>query len=288
MIIMKRPILLLVLPALFTLTTLRSHAQGLSFFLMGGYGIGADKSQYYSWAFSDLDQGPVSYNQFPMTNIREINGLEYSEQVQSLSYASGGRVALGMDYMMTPYVGFGVTGEYLLGRTISSEKNTANDFIRVESFARAFAIRPSVVLTAGSEKINPFIRLGAAFAFPRIKSTAERGQPTALVLKDEVYGGTAFGFSGSLGAKYTLSDRVDLFAEAEYSLMRYTPKTRQINLFTLNGVDIIDKNYENRTIELSDNATFNEIKIEEKKQKSRIQPFSSLSFNLGLAFNIGK
>lgn len=288
MIVMKRLILLFILLLLFILPALPSSAQGFSFFLKGGYGIGADKSQYYSWAFSDLDQGPVSYNQFPMTNIREINGLEYSEQVQSLSYASGGRIGIGMDYMLSPYIGLGVTGEYLLGRTIASEKNTTNDFIRVESFAQAFSVRPSVILTAGSEKINPFIRLGASFAFPKIKSTAERGSPTALSLKDEVYGGTAFGFSGSLGAKYTLSDRVDLFAEAEYSLMRYTPKTRQITSFTFNGVDIVDQNYKNSTIALSDNATFNEIKIEEKKQKSRIQPFSSLSFNLGLAFNIGK
>lgn len=285
---MKRLILLFIL-SIFSLTTApRSYAQGFSFVLKGGYGIGADKSQYYSWAFSDLDQGPVSYEQFPMSNLKEINGIEYSEGIQSVSYAAGGKIGIGMDYMLTPFVGFGILGEYLFGKSISSEKNTNADLIMVKSHAQTFSIRPSVILTAGTEKINPFIRLGASFAFPKIVSTAEREQPTALLLQDEVSGGTAFGFFGSFGAKYTLSDLINIFIEAEYSLMRYTPKTRKILSFTFNDMDIIDQNYMYGNIELSDNATYDEIKTEEKKQKSRIQPFSSLSFNLGVSFNIGK
>lgn len=161
-----------------------------------------------------------------------------SEKVLTGSYGAGVRAGLSGGYEINKYISVEASFNYfhskqnLMTRTITTIQGTSTVVGTIQSngHVNAVDIAPSLVISPGYTKWNPYVRFG--FAVPlwgrlyivtdATATNSVPGQPATIVAqttlgrKEEVKPAITIGFQGAMGLTYTLNKRFGIFLETEY------------------------------------------------------------------------
>lgn len=173
-----------------------------------------------------------------------------SEKVLSGSYGAGVRGGLTFGYQMNQYLALEGTFNYyrskenLMTRNLTTIEgtNTVAGSVESRGYVNAVDFAPSLVISPGYEKFNPYVRFGLVVPLwgkMTIETDATRmsavpGQPAAVVAqttihrKEKIDPHPTLGYQGALGATYAVSPRLDIFLEAEYRNIAVKSKSKEI------------------------------------------------------------
>ncbi|WP_126246348.1 outer membrane beta-barrel protein [Chitinophaga rhizosphaerae] len=212
----------------------------------GGYFFSVSPGQF-------PDVGPYPPRDI-RNNVNPASGAvtEVFEKVLTGSYGEGVRGGISIGYNFNKNVAIEGTFNYyhsknnLMTRNVSVFEGLNKDAARIESDGHVNAIdfAPSLVLSPGYEKFNPYVRFG--FVVPLwgrlfIETEAMRmSRPAGLPLpagamvrtdisrKEEIKPNPTIGFQGAMGFNYNVSRRIDVFAEAEYRNVPVRSKSKEV------------------------------------------------------------
>lgn len=176
-----------------------------------------------------------------------------SEKVLTGSYGEGVRGGLTFGWNINKYIALEGTFNYyqskknLMTRERTTVKGSEQEVGRVESkgYANAIDFAPSVVISPGYEKINPYVRFGVIVPLwgrLHIETGASRrgpvpGQPAAIIAQtsihreEEVKPNVTFGFQGAVGMIIPVGRKLDIFVEAEYRNVPSRGKEKEITAY---------------------------------------------------------
>lgn len=181
-----------------------------------------------------------------VTRVENISG----------SFGCGMSPGLAVDYNLTNNIQVGFAGDYVFGRTITTDKTTRGDS-ETETTASLSALRiaPRLSLsTALSDQMSWFARVGIDFVFmAKMKeessmpfSAFEDFLPDPSLFPDELLSGVstsstttgkfAPGIALQTGIHYRLSDRFGVQAAIEYRGYNFTTKHTELEIEDPNGI----------------------------------------------------
>lgn len=225
-----------------------AHAQSGKFYMKaaGGYFFSVSPGQ-----FPDVGPYPPR-DQHDAVNPATGATTTLSEKVLTGSYGEGVRGGLSFGYNFNQYVAVEGTFNYfhskknLMTRNLTTIQGTQTKVGGVESHGHVTAIdfAPSLVISPGFEKLNPYVRFGVVVPLwgrlyietdaSRSRTSAVPGQPATIVAqtdihrKEEIEPNPTIGFQGAMGVTYPLGKRFDLFAEAEYRNVPVKGKNKEV------------------------------------------------------------
>ena len=227
-----------------------------------------------------------------------------SENYKSINSSLGKGLNFGgsIGYMFNKNIGFELGLNYILGAAIKMEdisndtyidftgatqKNTSNYTSSTSS--NMFQIAPTLVLSTGFEKFNPYAKFGFVMGFGKVTSQSEStatnwGNSNRI---SEYSGGMGFGFTGSIGADYALNEKVSLFSELKFMSFSYAPKKGIITKYTQDGVDQLP----NMTTSQKETEFVKEFTVdgsndnEPSKQTKSYVPYNNIGLNFGVKFS---
>lgn len=221
-----------------------------------------------------------------------------SYEAKKLNFGKGINLDGAFGFMVNKNVGFELGLSYLLGgKTELTEKSTGPSSIdndKISFSSSMFRINPSVVLSAGFEKINPYAKFGLLVGFGSIKMASEfieTNVPTSTVtttkITHKLNGGLALGFNSAFGIEYLLNEKMAIFGELSLNNLTYAPKKGLITEYTVDGVDQLPNLTTNdKEIEFVDSYTFNSASpIPDSSPDVEIKenmPFNSFGLNFGI------
>ncbi|MGB0390507.1 MAG: hypothetical protein ACPGD5_02985, partial [Salibacteraceae bacterium] len=158
--------------------------------------------------------------------------------------------------------------------------------------ANMIRINPSVVISAGGEKLKPYAKVGVVFGFGSINykiTDTDGGDVTKMKLKTN--GGMAIGLSSSLGATFDLSDKLALFGEVNMINLSYAPKKGEYTEYSYNGEDELGNlTTSEKEFEFEDSVTYDYNNSPSDSEPSKVlkekMPFGSVGLNIGVRVNI--
>jgi len=236
----------------------------------------------------------------------------YSSSLKGVkgSYGTGMDFNFAFGYKLNKNFIIDLNFVYLLGKkfdtgqTYSYSAGTSSyvDNDVTTTSAKGFLINPSVIFSAGFGKAAPYARFGLVYGIPTITSkrnTYYNGDGVdSTIIKGEYKKGLALGFQGAVGMNWKLSEKLDLFTEVNFVGMTYYPGEFNIIQYDQGTgntkVDNIVNNLPN--IPVSQKSTIFEkqydpsiVNSDPTKPTTALResfPFSSLSIQVGIRFNI--
>ncbi len=198
--------------------------------------------------------------------LSEVDGVTTQDTETAVfgSLGSGINFGAGFGYMFNENFGAELGVNYLIGRQFitTSEENetntvagsggggsittTINGKDTDAMSANLLRINPSFVLVGNGDKIRPYAKFGVMLGFGKAMATSTEtgsysdGTNTGTyedVTTLEWSGGIGFGFSGAIGASYSLSDNMSLFAEMNMNNMSLAPSSLVITGSTGTATD---------------------------------------------------
>jgi hypothetical protein len=158
------------------------------------------------------------------------------------------------------------------------------------------SILPSIVITPGLDKINPYARfgfLGGVFGSVTEKFEGEGtiegiSYTEEYLLKD--YGGICIGAQSALGIEFKLNPVISIFAEAQLTALSYAPKKGEYITYEYNGEDVLD----NMDVKDKEWEYVKDLDLDEQipdtdpdKELAKTISFSNYGLMIGIKFNIG-
>ena len=181
-------------------------------------------------------------------------GTNAYEQI-SYSLGKGFNVGGALGYMFNEHIGAELGVSYLIGaESLSTYSNTEIDPFNSIPYSYAFEslisskmlrIIPSLVISAGGEKIKPYAKFGLVFGKGSVtieNSYQSSSSWDGISFETEISklsGGTALGLSSALGASIKLSDKMSFFGEINMINMSYAPTNGELIEATSNGVNTL-------------------------------------------------
>ncbi|ATL49158.1 hypothetical protein COR50_19360 [Chitinophaga caeni] len=229
--------------------TQMAHAQSGKFYMKvaGGYFFSVSTGEF-------PDVGPYP----PHDTHSEINPTNGSstvirEKVLTGSYGEGVRGGLTFGYTLNKNLSIEGTFNYfhsmknLMTRSLATIQGTSTVVGSIESRGHVNAIdfAPSLVVSPGYEKWNPYVRFG--FVVPlwgrlyintdASQTSAVPGQPATVVAQttikreEEIKPSPTIGFQGALGVSYSINSRFDIFLETEYRNVPVKSKSKEVTTY---------------------------------------------------------
>jgi hypothetical protein len=262
------------------------------------------------YAFPVNGESDILYNQSTIDyDNYQTNEHYYTQELEALNVSFGKGYTFGISggYMFNSYLGVDLGFSYLTnGRMYGEQKNhntyidnTGKTTITDNSYVSTtrsdfYRIVPSLVLTPGFEKFNPYLKVGVIMGFGTL-TMEHRGydfwQQADIYRLTEYSGGVSIGLNTQFGVSYELTDKWAIYAEGTFSGMSYSPQKLEVLAYVVNDVDqlpnmdraeketIFEKttSYDSRdnTYDPDSPRTFLAINM----------PMSSLGFNIGVKYN---
>ncbi len=220
-------------------------------------------------------------------NTSNNTATTYTASKGSLGKGFNAGVAFG--HMFTPYVGAEIGISYLVGAKTEASESQQNTYQADYSLsANMFRIVPAIVFSAGLEKFNPYARLGLVVGSSSIKySDAGNDDGGNFTNTQKLNGGLSMGFNGSVGASFSLNDKMSLFGELNMVSLSYAPEKSKLTEATRDGVDQLP-NYPTsyKEIEFVDSYSYDyrtpPPDTEPSKQLKQYFSYGSIGVNFGL------
>lgn len=280
-----------------SMTSMNAQENGLYLSLNGGYNFAA---------------GTIKGSAFDLVNKTKIvnlagSSVETNENI-ALSLGKGLNFGGAIGYMFNKNVGAELGFDYLIGgKTTGSDSETRNSTNfnssrknDSEISAKMLQITPSLIISAGMEKINPYAKFGMIIGSAKITSNRNRtntstfGGSTATTntfeTSTELLTNTGVGFKGALGVMFTVNSNISVFAELTSINMSLNLKSGTKTKDTTNGVDnLIGKSINDTQTVYEDTLTTNSPTTvnpnEPSKEATVSVPFSSFGINVGLKYS---
>ena len=219
-----------------------------------GYGFATDKQ------FWDVNttQNTMSSSTTETVNLSLGKGINF-----------GGAIGYNFNKNVGAEIGLG----YLLGgETTATDKQLNGDIDKKTISAKMLQIKPTLVISAGMEKINPYAKFGAIIGSGKI---------------------IELGLQGGLGLEYKLSENLGIFGELNLNSLSYSPKTSTKTKDETKTGGIVKNNligedtYDIKT-EYEDSITSSTSAPDKNSPRKKLkftQPFGSLVLNFGIKYN---
>ncbi|CAL1518241.1 outer membrane beta-barrel protein [Chitinophaga sp. MM2321] len=193
------------------------------------------------------------HTEYNPTNANPLDTL--SRKVLTGSYGEGVRGGLSVGYNINKYMAVEGTFNYfhskknLMTRNLTTIVGSGKELGGVEShgYVNAIDFAPSLVLSPGMEKVNPYVRFGVVVPlWGRLYIETDAYQlsapppsipvPGAMIQttihrKEEIKPNPTIGFQGALGVSFNVSPRFDIFVEAEYRNVPVKSKEKEITTY---------------------------------------------------------
>jgi hypothetical protein len=281
---MKKAILPVIL--LFVLSG-TSFSQGIYLRAGTGYGLPVATSTI----------GEVYHRTYDPANINNPNS--YSTKIVSASYGAGMNFNFAIGYKFNENFIFDLNVQYLLGSKFETSDNYVDmDFPGTETTtnttsAKGFLFNPAFIFSAGFGKAAPYGRFGVVVSSPTITDNEKYYYDLDGVNQYDriwVYNkGLSLGYSAAVGMNWKLSDKLDIYTEANFISMTYYPTEGEMTKYDYNGTDYLPNlyvyqkqiNFE-RTYDPQATTDFSKPSV----QAIRSFAFSSASVEVGIRFTI--
>jgi opacity protein-like surface antigen len=253
-------------------------AQKLYFTVNGGYALESNKTNLTG--------------EYILYNLTATSATNEKSEVFSFSLGKGVNFGGAVGYMFHKNIGAELGINYLIG-TETTGKGTSytGDFFSRSYKAKMLLFKPTLVISAGFEKINPYAKFGLLMSTGSVtkQSDSKNGANTSEQTT-KMDGGIGIGFTASAGISYGITPKIAIIGELNYNGLTYNPKKEQLTAIKRNGVDVLStlttsqKETEYTDILIDDGTPFDP----NKPSKSYFQnlPLSSLGFNIGLRYNL--
>ncbi|WP_394759392.1 outer membrane beta-barrel protein [Flavobacterium sp.] len=220
-----------------------------------------------------------------------------SFELVKLSLGKGLNFSGQFGYMFNKNVGAEIGVGYLIGSETTATNSDINSFNSNTSTntlkANQIQIKPTLVIAAGFEKINPYAKIGLVMGMSKTMYTNNEIDTNSFgtditYMEAEMTGGLMLGFRASAGLNYALNDKISLFAELTSINGKIKPTKGEITTYTENGVNVLpDFTYNDSHFEFIDEGTFTGPEPDSVAQKALRPNFSasSLGLNFGVAFH---
>jgi len=161
-----------------------------------------------------------------------------------LGSGMNGSVAFG--FMPCKYVGFELAiskfiGFLSRGDSVMKMLGGVNSEATVK--ANVLSLIPSVVVSAGLEKVNPYGRFGIMIGVLPVMRQFYKSERTSVHPPNEVEatheytGGVAIGFNATGGVSFKVNNLISMFAELNFTGMSYSPTESDLIRYDINDVD---------------------------------------------------
>lgn len=191
------------------------------------------------------------------TEFNPTAGMDtISRKVLTGSYGEGFRGGLSVGYNINRYLAVEGTFNYfhsrknLMTRQQTTLAGSGQELGHVEShgYVNAVDFAPSLVISPGLEKVNPYVRFGVVVPlWGRLYIETDANQisappaglpvppgsqiQTVISRKEEVKPNVTIGFQGALGVSFMVASRFDVFVEAEYRNVPVRSKEKEITRY---------------------------------------------------------
>ncbi|MEI6822370.1 MAG: outer membrane beta-barrel protein [Bacteroidota bacterium] len=257
-----------------------------------------------------LNLGSITYNNYVSYQISNTNYTSTNES-KGLSLGKGFNICGAFGYMFNKNIGTELGISYLFGASTIFTSNYyyldgTSTYLNKTYSSNMLRFNPSIIITSGFNKLNPYAKLGLIIGTGSIiidyedKEKYTTGNPnppynnivtdTIFFVSNKMNGGLAFGFNASVGVIYKLNDKISLFGEVNMINLCYAPTKGEIVKYTKNGQDILStltthtKETEYVDIYNYDPSITNSTDVPTKSTKFNM-PFGSIGINLGIRFN---
>ncbi len=243
--------------------------------------------------------GLNQYNGSSWSDEQQINNTLDNLTIKSQGLGGGFNINLAFGHMMSKYIGIEVGVNEFIGlnkkthntRTTTTG-NTSSTATQDEKMSgMMLQLVPTIIITPGLEKINPYARLGMilgilpsqTYGFDATDNTGSG------VYKEKNYGGIAAGFTAAGGVDYHLSGKMVLYAEMVFNGITYAPTKGKVTEATADGVDQLPT-YTTRDKEWTYEKTYDtkaNIPIGSADKRNKVSyNFSNVELNIGIKLNL--
>ncbi len=228
----------------------------------------------------------------------EFYSNSYSLKHEQIIFSFGKGLNFGADfgYMFNKNLGAEIGVSYLIGGNTISTLTQPNNSTEITVSSKMLRINPSLVITSGFEKINPYAKFGLILGsgYVILSSNQEISGFSGQQSNSEsikLSGGIAIGLTSGIGALYKINDKLSFFGELNMINLSYGPTKGIKTDFRIDGVDMLpslttrqkETEYLDSFTETSSNS--NPQDSEPSKKLKQKLPFGSFGLNLGLRVN---
>ena len=222
----------------------------------------------------------------------------YSLKHEQIFFSFGKGLNFGADfgYMFNKNLGAEIGVSYLIGGNTISTLTQPNNSTEITVSSKMLRINPSLVITSGFEKINPYAKFGLILGsgYVILSSNQEISGFSGQQSNSEsikLSGAIAIGLTSGIGALYKINDKLSFFGELNMINLSYGPTKGIKTDFRIDGVDMLpslttrqkETEYLDSFTETSSNS--NPQDSEPSKKLKQKLPFGSFGLNLGLRVN---
>jgi opacity protein-like surface antigen len=256
-----------------------STKNGLYFSFNTGYNFNASSA-------TDTNNS-IIYN----NSINGFNVISQKSEAINVSFGKGFNLGGAIGFMFNKNVGAELGINYLFGSQITTTSKSNDSSSEYNDYTRMLQFRPTIIISAGMDKLNPYAKFGFLVGTGSIESesTQKSGSNNAII-KATRDGGIAFGYHAGVGLSYKISEKIDLFGELTMVNMSYAPTKSKVTSATFNGVNrlselpVIEKE-----TEYVDSIDIVNVDANSNAPRKRLRfrvPFGSFGFNFGLKINL--
>jgi hypothetical protein len=222
----------------------------------------------------------------------------YSMKSEQINFSFGKGLNFGADfgYMFNKNLGAEIGVSYLIGGNTISTRTQPNYTSEMTISSKMLRINPSLVITSGFEKINPYAKFGLILGSGYVISSSNQeisgfsGQQSSYQ-SFKLSGGIAIGLTSGIGALYKINDKLSFFGELNMINLSYAPTKGIKTDFRIDGVDMLPSlTTRQKETEYLDSFTLtssnsNPPTSEPSKELKQKLPFGSFGLNIGLRVN---
>ncbi len=268
----------LVIAVVIILSTYSSFAQNFYAGLNGGYNWGSAS--------------------FASRNSTQVGNITTYDRVQ-ISLGQGVNMGASVGYKLNKFLGAEMGVSYLISSSITTEnKRTSGSTSTTNTLnfsSTMLSFIPTLLITPGFEKINPYAKLGLILGLGTFTRKSEDISSAPNLNSNNsstrLYnGGLAIGLISSFGAAYKINEAISLFGEFNLINLSYSPTKSEITQSKENGVDNLSTmSTRDKVVEYSDSysedSSIPANPNAPRKASSESLPFSSIGVNIGISYS---
>ena len=307
----------IITPLVLALALLFNSAQaqeGAYLNVYGAYGLPlASSTSLTADGVMDVDTNAVQsagdYEWYSLTTTATLNAD--NEVVTTTTYTQT-KINLGkginfgatFGYMFNDNFGAELGLSYFLGSKSSFTQEFKNEIdpsnvetftLNGEIYANQFRINPSLVVSTDFNDFVPYAKLGVVLGLGTkvVESyTDSKYIGTENVVQEFTStGGMAFGVSGTLGFLYKINKKTGIYLELTSVAMNYSPKSRELTAYTINGDNELSDGIplmtrETEYVKETTLSSTDEVDPTQTTLAPQIKyPMSAFNLNLGIRFS---
>jgi len=195
---------------------------------------------------------------------------------------------LGVELAVSEFLGLATKGDSVV-HLVGANRAT------VKVRGSMLSIIPSIVISAGLNKVNPYARFGMQIGvLPNIVTkystdNASTNPPSTKEIYNDYYGGMALGYTAAGGVNFSINELLSFYVELQFVHSTWSPSHSEIVKYTVNGedklssltpwqkqADFVWEKYVNQPIDMS----------QPRQELRKTVPFSTASVNIGIKFKL--